>query len=625
MAAREGEPPLSTDRGSPIARISTGIVRYGPTALSDWAAVTATYLLAVVVRTGGRFDIPNTAGAVAVAAVAGALQVGANVAFHVYRRDWSVAALEDLVALAKATGVVVAALLAFNVVSEDHYLPFGAVLSGGVAVLAVEGALRLRPRWAQIARAAFGRDRAERAAIVVGAGSTGQLLARHLADGTQGHRIACFVDDDPARRGSYVRGIRVEGRLDDLPGLVARHRASLVVIAASAPSGDLARRVVERCEGIDVSVRAVSGFGIAEGDTSSLRTIGIEELLARDPVDLDTGEAHALVRGARVVVTGAAGSIGGELCRRLADLDPARLVLLDSNENGLHDVLLDLGGRASAEILLGDIRDRSWLARAFAATRPDLAFHAAAYKHVPIIERHPLAGIATNVVGTANAVDAALDAGVRRFVFVSSDKAVLPASVLGLTKRFGELLTIAAGRETGSVYCVVRFGNVLGSAGSVVPLFARQIDRGGPLTVTHPDAMRYFMTMPEAAGLLIESAAIASPGDLLVLEMGDPVLITELARKMVRLRGLRSADIETAFIGLRPGEKLTEQILFPDEEIDATSHPHVLRALSRGAVPSRASLRAKVEAIEDRLAAGDAPGATLLLRTAVAARAPVVA
>ena len=618
-------PPVEADRRVTVtvaasaahAAAPRGTLRHVPALLVDVAAVTATYLLAVAVRTGARFDIPDTGGAVTVALVAGLAQVAANAAFHVYERDWTVAALEDLVALAKATGIVVAGLLAFDLAWPQHYIPYGAVLSGGAAVLAVEGALRLRPRWREIARVAIGRTAARATVIVVGAGTTGQLLARALSDGSRGQRFACFVDDDPAKNGRYIRGIRVAGSVDDLDQLIAQHGATLVVIAVPGPPGPLVQRVMERCEGSDVRVRAVRGLAVAPTDTSPLRAIGIDELLSREPVDLDTPEARALVRDRVVLVTGAAGSIGSELCRRVSALGPRRLVLFDLNENGLHDLRLDLGPDTPAEILLGDVRDRTALARVIEAVRPDVLLHAAAYKHVPIVETQPLAGIATNVLGTLNVVEAALAAGVERLVFVSSDKAVAPTSILGLTKRLGELLVIAAGRSSGHPWCVVRFGNVLGSSGSVVPIFARQIDRGGPITITHPDATRYFMTVPEAAGLIVESSAIAAPGDLLVLEMGAPVPIAELARKMVRLRGLRAADIPTEVIGLRPGEKLTEQLFFPEEEVEPTAHPQVLRAVSSRSVPSYASLQTAVAEVRDHVATGDVASAVEVLRSAI--------
>ncbi len=603
-----------------IAQVARSVVRHMPIALVDAAAVAMTYLLAVTVRTGGRFDIPDAGGAVALAAAAGAAQVVANMAFQVYRRDWTVAGIEDLIAIAKATGAVVAALLAFDIVSEDHYLPFGAVLSGGAMVLVVQGALRLRPRWAYLARAALGRSRDAPTAIVVGAGMTGQLLVRSLGTGSRGPRVACFVDEDPRRRCTLVRGIPVAGGIDELPALIAKHGASLVVIAASAPPGELARQVVELCEGSDVRVRAVSGLGLTERDTSPLRAIGIDELLARGPVDLDTPEARTFIQGRRALVTGAAGSIGSELVRRIVALDPERVVLLDANENALHDLSLELR-HAPVEILLGDVRDRAWLAAAMGRVRPDVLFHAAAYKHVPIVEEHPLPGIATNVLGTATVLATAVDAGVAHVVTISSDKAVEPVNVLGLTKRFAELLTVATGRELGLRYCVVRFGNVLGSSGSVVPIFARQIDQGGPITLTDADATRYFMTIPEAAGLVVQAAAIAEGGDLLVLDMGSPVPILDLARKMVRLRGLRAADVPIAFTGLRPGERLHEQLFFADEDVRPTAHAQVLRATGTWD-PSLADLQSAVQRVAARLSEQDGAGAIEIVRSAIGPLVP---
>ena len=591
------------------------MLRQMPTMAIDALAVAATYLLAVAVRTGARFDIPDPAGAVVIASAAGIGQVIANLAFHVYHRDWAVAALEDLVALGKATAAVVITLLAFNLAWRDHYLPFGAVLSGGAVVLVVEGVLRLRPRWPEIVRAAIGRPSAHAGAIVVGAGTTGQLLARLLSDPSRRHRIACFVDDDLAKRGRYVRGIRVAGTVDDLPALVRRHRAGLVIIAASAPSAALTRRVFDLCVDLDVRVRAVSGLGIGERDTSPLRAIGIDELLARGPADLDTPEARAFVRGRRVLITGAAGSIGSELARRAVALGADRVALLDMNENGLHELLLELGD-APVDLLLGDIRDRAWLGDAIARARPDILFHAAAYKHVPIVERHPLPGISTNVLGTANVLATAATAGVAHVVFISSDKAVHPENVLGLTKRFGELLTIATGRELARPYSVVRFGNVLGSSGSVVPIFERQIDRGGPITVTHEAAERYFMTIREAVGLVIEAAAIAGAGDLLVLEMGAPMRIVDLARRMVRLRGLRPDDIAITFIGLRPGEKLEERLFSADEAPVPTADAQLLRA-SASPTSTLADLRDALRHLEARIDAQDPSGAIEALRSAV--------
>jgi len=321
-----------------------------------------------------------------------------------------------------------------------------------------------------------------------------------------------------------------------------------------------------------------------------------------------------------VLVTGAAGSIGSELARRILEVDPAELVLLDSNESGLHDTHASLGG--AARIVLGDVRQRAQLARDLRGARPDVVFHAAAYKHVPILETQPIPGIATNVLGTANLLAVADELGVGSVVFISSDKAVAPENTLGLTKRFGELITAAYARERGRRYATVRFGNVLGSAGSVVPTFTRQIDSGGPITLTHADATRYFMTIPEAVGLVIRAAAIAEPADLLLLDMGDPVRIVELAETMIWLRGLRTPeDIAIDITGLRPGEKLHEVLWLPEERPVVTSHPRVLRAGTPIATPSLTALLRTVDEIAVAVAQGDAQTALGLLQRATRAAA----
>jgi len=597
------------------------MLKYGGTAVIDAAAVFMTYLLAVGVRTGGRdIDLPEPANTVAMAAIAGVLQVIANVLFDVYWRDWSVAALEDLIALIKASTLVAVALIAFNLVSNSHAIPTGAVVTGAGLVVLVEAALKLRPRWPQIARAALGRSRAANTVIVVGAGRTGQLLARDLADGSRGYRIGCFVDDHPAKWGTFVRGVRVAGGIEHLGELIERYGATSVVIAIPDPPGPLVRRVAEQCGQADVRIRAVSGFGLHQEDLSPLRPIGVEELLAREPVELDIPNAREYITGRSVLVTGAAGSIGSELSRQVAALGPARLFLLDANESGLHDLQLELAPSCDVQILLGDIRDRSWLEHGISRHRPSIVFHAAAYKHVSIAEQNPLATITTNVLGLRNVLDVSRISGVERFVFISSDKAVSPVNVYAMTKRCGELLTLAYARESGGNLSVVRFGNVLGSAGSVIPLFYRQIDAGGPVTVTHPEATRYFMTITEAAGLVIVAGAMASGGELFVLDMGAPVSIRELAVNMIRLRGLRvGTDVEIEFVGLRPGEKLSENLLFPEETSAGTAHPRVTNVSSPIELPRADELRRLVQAVERAAEDQDGRRATAVLREVVAA------
>lgn len=603
-----------------MRRVLRAARRHALEGLLDLAVVALAYALATGVRLGGQLGAPEHADALAVAFGAGLLQVLANVVFDVYWRNWAVAALEDLVALIKASLVVAVALLVLNLVSDVHAIPNSAIIPGLGLVLLGEGALKLRPRWRQIAAAAFGAADRRDGAIIVGAGRTGQLLARDLSDGSRETRVVCFVDDDPRKQGTYVRGVRVGGDVDALGRLIALHRPAVVVIAVPGSTPELTRRVLDRCRDTNVRVRAVRGFEMTAGDRSPLRRLDIEDLLQRSPVTLDTPDARAFLSGKRVLVTGGAGSIGSELARRSLEVGPASLVLLDSNESGLHDVLLSAGEPQEAEIILGDVRAGQQLARDIATARPDVIFHTAAYKHVPILERNPLAGIATNVLGTANLLEAADRAGVPSVVFISSDKAVAPASVLGLTKRFGELLTVAYARERGRRYSVVRFGNVLGSSGSVVPRFTSQIDAGGPVTVTHPETTRYFMTIPEAAGLVIRAAAIAKPGDLLLLDMGEPLSIVELARSMIWLRGLRTPDdIAIEFTGLRAGEKLHEELWLAEELPAPTSHERVLRAGAPVAAPPLPVLLRTVDEVRAAVADGDAAAALRALQQVLVA------
>jgi FlaA1/EpsC-like NDP-sugar epimerase len=608
-----------------VARFVRGLRRHFHLALYDLVAVGLTYALAVALRTGAAPEVlePQIAPlSVAVAFGAGALQVIGNLLFAVYWRDWSAAALEDMVALAKSSALVVIALLAFNLTTNAHWIPTGAILAGGSLSIFVEAALHLRPRWPQIARAAIGRPKPADSVIAYGAGRLGQLLATDIAHGGRDYRIACCVDDDLLKGGSYVRGIRVAGRAVDLPELIEQYGASSVVISIANPPAGLVRRVMDICEASDVRIRRVSGFSLLHGDTTPLQPIGVDELLAREPVDLSGRATREHYGEKRILVTGAAGSIGSELARQLMRLSPGKLFLLDSNESGLHGVSQSLGDPEKTEIVLGDIRDRGWLNHTFEQLGPQVVFHAAAYKHVPILERTPLPGLSTNVIGTANVLEFANRLAVERLVFVSTDKAVEPTSVLGYTKRFGELLTLAYARRHTRYYAVVRFGNVLGSAGSAVPVFASQIDHGGPVTVTHPETTRYFMTIEEAVGLLIEAGALATSADLLVLDMGQPVAIAELAQRMIRLRGLRTpADIEIQYVGLRPGEKLHERLVWPDEHPVGTAHPRIMR-VEDGRVPSVEMLESALRAIADRIGHQDSEGALELLTSAIGVERP---
>jgi len=413
--------------------------------------------------------------------------------------------------------------------------------------------------------------------LVLGAGHAGQAVVRALRE-TPGYGLnpIGFLDDNPRLR--RVRGLRVLGRLDDLTE-VAREmgaRAALVAIP-SLPPGRIAEQI-ERAASAGLLVRHLPSFLAAvERDlrVSDLRSVRVDELLGRDEVHLASARAQSLIRGRRVLVTGAGGSIGSELCRQVRRFHPAALYLLDHDESNLHGLHLEITGSGlldSDEILIADIRDRRRLAQVFALTRPELVFHAAAHKHLPLLERHPCEGVKSNVLGTQHLVELSVQHGVERFVLISTDKAADPTSVLGATKRLAELVVQGA---AGGPTCMasVRFGNVLGSRGSLLSVLAAQVAREQAITITHPDVTRFFMTTEEAVGLVLEAAAMAEYAETFILDMGDPVPIVDLVHKYAA--AVHLPEVTIRFTGLRPGEKLNEKI-FSDSEVRLpTVHPKV--------------------------------------------------
>jgi FlaA1/EpsC-like NDP-sugar epimerase len=448
--------------------------------------------------------------------------------------------------------------------------------------------------------------------LVLGAGDAGQAVVRALRE-TRAYGLVPvgFLDDNPKLR--RVRGLPVLGRLDQLPELARRvgARAALVTIP-SLPAGRIAEQI-ERAASAGLLVRHLPSFLAAvERDVrlDDLRAIRVDELLGRDEVHLVSQRARTLVRGRRVLVTGAGGSIGSELCRQIRRFGPAALYLLDHDESNLHGLHLQLSGSGvldSDEIIVADIRDRPRLAQVFAQTRPELVFHAAAHKHLPLLERHPCEGVKTNVLGTHHLVDLAGRYGVERFVLISTDKAADPASVLGATKRLAEIVVQAA---AGGPTCMasVRFGNVLGSRGSLLSVLAAQVARDEAITVTHPDVTRFFMTVEEAAGLVLEATAMAEYAETFVLDMGDPVPIVDLVHKYAAAVHLPQVTIR--FTGLRPGEKLTEKI-FSDSEIRMpTAHPKIWATRSSETPPGFPAL---LQELYQVAATNDAPAVRALL------------
>ncbi|HET8560603.1 MAG TPA: nucleoside-diphosphate sugar epimerase/dehydratase [Marmoricola sp.] len=425
-------------------------------------------------------------------------------------------------------------------------------------------------------------------ALVVGAGVAGQALARDLAAAPGfGLEPVGFLDDDPTRADGGG-DLPLLGSLDEVEAAVLSEHADAVVIAIPGLDPQLFRKVARGATAAGASVRYLPSFvGALERDVvgSDMRWLDVGKLIGRDEVHVVSPEAAAIIRDRVVLVTGAGGSIGSELCRQVFGFNPARLVMLDHDESNLHRLQLELWGEGTLDnddIVVADIRDRERLARLFDQVRPDVVFHAAAHKHLPLLERHPCEAVKSNVAGTENVLWAAVEHGAERFILVSTDKAADPTSVLGATKRMAELL-VQHEEESRTRVASVRFGNVLGSRGSLLTVLAEQISRGLPLTVTHPDMTRFFMTIEEAAGLVIEAARMAEGGEVFVLDMGEPVRILDVVQSFAEQ--LHRPDVEIRFTGMRPGEKLVEQLFSEQESPLPTEHPRIFKVAKLPPIP----------------------------------------
>jgi FlaA1/EpsC-like NDP-sugar epimerase len=424
--------------------------------------------------------------------------------------------------------------------------------------------------------------------LVVGAGDAGQLVIREMQRNRQlGYTPIGLIDDDPRKKNLRIHGVRVLGTTDDIAHILRDNRPDEVILAIPSASGEMRQRIVNVTREGNVPVKTLPGLYELLADDSNLalqlRPVQVEDVLGREPVEVDLEATAAYVKGATVLVTGAGGSIGSELCRQIARVGPQRLVLVDQGETALFEIereLVDERGFAAAIPVLADCKSRRKMRQVFDRYRPAVVFHAAAYKHVPLMEANPLESVRNNALATRVVAEAAVDHGAERFVLISTDKAVNPKTVMGQSKALCEWIVEAFGarEDVATRFVAVRFGNVLGSSGSVIPIFRRQIAKGGPVTVTHPEMTRYFMTIPEAASLVVQAGAIGGRGDVFVLDMGDPVRILDLAMQMIRLSGKDpERDIDVHIVGTRPGEKLHEELWGEGEVAEATVHPKIMR------------------------------------------------
>lgn len=530
------------------------------------------------------------------------LRFGAFQWFGLFQGMWKYTGQRDLEDLLKAS-LASTLLFALAVLAVGpRPFPRSVFMAEFLLAVAVTAGLRLSVRaFATTARRIESASE-ERRLLIVGAGDAGEALLREVNRSMPHVSPVGFLDDNTGKHGMRVHGVPVLGSIDDAPRLLAEHRVGEVVIAIPAATGRDMRRIVEKVRADGVSVRTLPGVDqMIDGrvTVNQIREVAIEDLLGREPVQLDQAAISAMVGGVTVLVTGAGGSIGSELCRQIARFGPRRIVLAERSENALYHVHRELLRRNPGLELVPrivDICDERRTDDVVAEHRPELVLHAAAHKHVPMMEWNAGEAVKNNVGGTRVLADAVHRHRVKRFVMISTDKAVNPTSVMGCTKRIAELYVQAQAERSQTTFVTVRFGNVLGSNGSVIPLFKEQIARGGPVTVTHPDMVRYFMTIPEASQLVLQAATIGDSGEIYVLDMGEPVRIVQLAEDLVRLSGLRPGrDVEIAFTGVRPGEKLFEELAVEGENHAKTKHPKIY--VGRGPHRPWALVNAQIDAL----------------------------
>ena len=460
--------------------------------------------------------------------------------------------------------------------------------------------------------------------LIIGAGDAGALVVREMRKNPQLNLLPIgYLDDAIEKQKQQIYGVRVVGTLDDLGKVLNTRRVDEVIIAIPSAGGNLVRQVSDICRLKGIAFRTMPGiFELIGGNVSvnRLREVDIADLLRRQPVRLDINLVGASLRDKHILITGAGGSIGRELCRQIALWQPANLIILGHGENSIFETLLELMNEhpsLSIHPVIADIRDFPRIQNIFETLHPQVVFHAAAHKHVPLMEANIEDAITNNIVGTKNIVDAAVECKVERLVMISTDKAIRPINVMGATKRVGEMILLEAAQRSGSPFSIVRFGNVLGSRGSVVPLFKSQIAKGGPITITHPEMTRYFMTIPEAVHLVLQAAAMGNGGEVFLLNMGKPVRILDLAEDLIRLSGLEPGkDIEITFTGIRPGEKLSEDLWEEGVHYHPTAHPEVFRlADEENLIDS--SLSVTIKKLESLAQSGDNNAILDLLDSAI--------
>lgn len=531
--------------------------------------------------------------------------------FGLYRGVWRFASVPDLIRIIKALALgSVMGMLAIFLIERLEYLPRSVIPLYSLLLLFLLGGSRFVYRWFKD-KTFFSHGGGERA-LIVGAGAAGESLVRELLRERDAHRISpiAFVDDLPQKQGRELHGVRVVGYCEAIRHIVKRYAIDRILIAVPSATASEMRRITALCESTGKPVRTLPGTReIVSGAISvkNLRDVSLEDLLGRDPVNLDWESIRSHIKNKVVLVSGGGGSIGSELCRQILQLKPQKLIIIDNSEYNLFCIeqefnLVTINEKYNIDYHLLDICDRIALRKLLQREKPQIVFHAAAYKHVPLLEPQARAASRNNIMGTYYLAESSVLHGIDKFVLVSTDKAVNPTNVMGATKRIAELVCqYFNDSDRHTKFVTVRFGNVLGSRGSVVETFQRQLEKGGPLTVTDPEVMRYFMTIPEASQLILQAMALGNGGEVFVLDMGEPVKIRYMAQQMIRLAGKKVEDIQIEYIGLRPGEKLFEELFHAREKLAETAHVKILKAHHR--VLDRAFFEMQLQKLEASIVA----------------------
>jgi FlaA1/EpsC-like NDP-sugar epimerase len=531
--------------------------------------------------------------------------------FKLYRSIWRYASIIELMYVIIAVTVGTAGSAVYGILIRDR-LPISVYFIMWALTILASGGIRFLERIISSVEM-FPSDviKKSKRILIIGAGDAGAIVVKEMKKHPElGYIPVAFIDDDKNKKGSFIHGVPIVGDRNDIQEIVKNRDIDEILIALPSATNEERREIIRICNETGLKLKTLPGiYELINGKVSisQIRDVEIEDLLGREPVELNIEEIAGYLNNKVVLVSGGGGSIGSELCRQISRFEPKKLLILDIYENGAYDLQMELNFKfpnIDKEVIIASIRERDRIDEVFRTYKPEVVFHAAAHKHVPLMEANPKEAIKNNILGTLNLAECAHKYGVEKFVLISTDKAVNPTNIMGATKRFCEMIIQAIDKVSKTEFVAVRFGNVLGSNGSVIPLFKKQIKEGGPITVTHPEINRYFMTIPEAAQLVIQAGAMAKGGEIFILDMGKPVKIVDLARDLIRLSGLEpDKDIEIKFTGLRPGEKLYEELLMDEEGIQNTKHRKIF--IGKPGEFEFEDIKAKVEKLKEALEGDD--------------------